>query len=179
MVWHEIIEKYYVKGSPLYNLLVKHSTSVAEKALSVVKRHPEMHIDEQFVLDAAMMHDIGIYQTDAPPIYCYGEYNYICHGYLGADMLRAEGLDKYARVCERHTGVGITKKQILAEKLPMPLNRIYLPQTIEEKVICYADKFFSKTRPDEERTVEEVEKKMARYGADALERFHALHYLFQ
>jgi uncharacterized protein len=48
-------------------------------------------------------------------------------------------------VAERHTGTGISYEQIIREQLPIPLQD-YTPQTLEERLICYADKFYSKTR---------------------------------
>jgi uncharacterized protein len=56
--------------------------------------HPEMNLDERFIQEAALLHDIGIFLTNAPKIHCFGDYPYICHGYLGAEILRKEGLDK-------------------------------------------------------------------------------------
>ena len=45
---------------------------------------------------------------------------------------------------KRHTGAGLTKKEIIEQELPLP-QQDFLPETTEEKLICYADKFFSKT----------------------------------
>ena len=91
-----------------------------------------------------MLHDIGIIYCDAPKIYCNGTHKYIEHGYLGAELLRREGFPKHALVAERHTGTGITIEQIEREELPIP-ERDYCPQSLEEKIICYADKFYSKS----------------------------------
>ncbi len=50
-----------------------------------------------------MLHDIGIFLTDAPGIHCHGTAPYIAHGYLGADLLRRERYSEdVARVAERH-----------------------------------------------------------------------------
>lgn len=66
------------------------------------------------------------------------------HGYLGAEILRNEGInEKYAKVCERHVGIGLTIHDIKKNGFDLPLRNI-VPQSIEEKIICYADKFFSK-----------------------------------
>ena len=70
---------------------------------------------------------------------------YVCHGRIGADLLRAEGYPQHARVCERHTGAGLTKKRDSRTRNSSPQNKIFLPETEEEILICYADKFFSKT----------------------------------
>ena len=59
---------------------------------------------------------------------------------------------RHALVCERHTGAGLSLKDIMDQKLPVP-PREMLPVSMEEQVICFADKFFSKTHLDREKTV--------------------------
>ena len=117
-----------------------------------------------------MLHDIGIFKCDAAGIQCFGTEPYICHGRIGAELLRSEGFPRHARVCERHTGAGITKAQIIAQNLPLP-QQDFLPETMEEKVICYADKFFSKTHLDREKTIEQVEKSLSKFGDEGVLRF--------
>jgi uncharacterized protein len=168
---HEIIDRYYPVDNELKNIYMVHASKVTELALEMAGRHPELNIDSQFVEEAAMLHDIGVVLTDAPAIHCYGEHQYICHGYLGADILRSEGLDAYALVCERHTGAGISAQQIAEQGLPLPTDREYMPQSAEEKIICFADKFFSKTSPQREKSVEQAEKSLAKFGPEGVERF--------
>ena len=117
-----------------------------------------------------MLHDIGIFKCDAAGIQCFGTEPYICHGRIGAELLRSEGFPRHARVCERHTGAGITKAQIIAQNLPLP-QQDFLPETMEEKVICYADKFFSKTHIDREKTIEQAEKSLSKFGEEGVLRF--------
>ena len=112
----DIIAKYYPAGSDVYRILVMHSRSVADKALAIARMHPEMNLDLTFIEEAAMLHDIGIFRCNAPDIDCHGEAEYICHGYLGAELMRAEGYPRHARVCERHTGTGITLAMIEERK---------------------------------------------------------------
>ena len=100
----EIIHKYYASNQPLEELLLLHSRAVARKALAIAERHPEWNLDHTFIYEAAMLHDIGVFYTDAPSIHCHGTHPYICHGILGAELLRNEGLPRHARVAERHTG---------------------------------------------------------------------------
>ena len=56
------------------------------------------------------------------------------------------------------------------QNLPLP-HQDFLPETLEEKLICYADKFFSKTHPDKEKPLDKVEKSIAKFGLDGLVRF--------
>ena len=177
MAPEDIIKRYYEEGSKLYILLLAHSVSVAEKSLEIARRHPEWQLDETFIREAALLHDIGIYQTNAPEIHCFGKYPYICHGYLGADLLRNEGLEQHARICERHTGSGLSRESILHNRLPVP-TRNMLPETLEEKLICFADKFYSKSHPGKERTVEQIHKSLARHGESSLARWDEMLTLF-
>ena len=56
---------------------------------------------------------------------------------------------------------------------------VFLPVTLDEKVICYADKFYSKTRPEQEKTIEQAEKSLQRFGETGLERFKSWERLFE
>ena len=70
----DIINKYYEQNSNLYNILINHSSDVTKKALDIARNHPELNINIQFVREAGMLHDIGIFKTNAPSIDCHGEY---------------------------------------------------------------------------------------------------------
>jgi uncharacterized protein len=177
MIPAEIIQKYYKEGSELYNILFAHSLAVADKALEIVNMHPELNFDKTFLYEAAMLHDIGIFRTNAPQIHCRGELRYICHGYLGAEIMRKEGFEKHALVCERHTGSGLTKETIIQNQLPIPL-RDMLPVSLEEKLICFADKFYSKSNLDRVKTVEQIRKSLSKYGDESVERFNEMLKLF-
>ena len=170
MDYQAIINKYYPEDNELRHILLVHSRAVADKALAIADRHPELSLDRQFIEEAAMLHDIGIVRCNAPGIQCFGSEPYICHGRIGAEMLRAEGFPRHARVCERHTGAGITRSQIIAQKLPLP-QQDFLPETMEEKVICYADKFFSKSHLDEEKTIEQAIASLSKFGEEGVARF--------
>lgn len=172
-----IIQKFYTPGSDGYNLLVEHSRQVAELASAIASRHPELNIDRDFVYESAMLHDIGIFKTDAPSIHCHGNMPYICHGYLGRELLDSMGLHKHALVCEHHTGAGFTKEEIEQQGLPLP-HRDMLPTTVEEKLVCYADKFFSKSRICPAKPIEKVRQDMSRFGNGTIARFDELTKLF-
>ena len=85
-------------------------------------------------------------------------------------MMREEGYDRHARVCERHTGAGLSAREIEQQDLPLP-HRDFLPETIEEKIICYADKFYSKSHLDRCKTLPQAEKTISRFGDEGLQRF--------
>lgn len=170
MDYNKIIEKYYTPGSELYNILIRHSRDVTRRALRIVDAHPELGADRRFVEEAAMLHDIGIIRCDAPGICCHGTEPYLRHGMIGAEMMRGEGYDRHARVCERHTGAGLSAREIEEQNLPLP-HRDFLPETIEEQIVCYADKFYSKSHLDREKTLPQAERTIARFGDEGLQRF--------
>ncbi len=171
-----IIEKYYQKNTPLYEILISHSVSVAQKALQIIE-NKQLDADKNFVQEAAMLHDIGIFRTNAPSIYCFETHNYIEHGYWGAEILRAENLPKHALVCERHTGTGLTIDDIIDKKFPLPL-RDMQPISLEEQLICYADLFFSKTNLNKERPIEKVREKVAAWSEKSVEKFESWNKIF-
>lgn len=173
----KIIREFYIPDSDLYNILTIHSHHVANYALDILDKHPELHLDRDFIIEASMLHDVGIFLCDAPGIYCFGTHKYIEHGYLGADILRERGLTAHALVCERHTGVGISLESVLKNGYPLP-HRDFLPVSMEEKLICYADKFFSKSKLNKQYTAEEARRSVVKFGEDEGLKFDALHALF-
>lgn len=167
MDYLQIIKRYYPEQNALRHILLVHSRSVADKALALAALHPEMNIDTSFVEEAAMLHDLGIFRTNAAGIQCFGTEPYICHGIIGADILRAEGYPRHALVCERHTGTGLTLRQIEENHWPMP-HRDMRPVTLEEQLICFADKFFSKTRLNEEKPPSAARRSLEKFGSEGL-----------
>ena len=161
-------------------MLVEHGKQVAQKALAAAQRVPELKPNLEFINTAAMLHDIGIYLTNSPDFGCYGKHPYICHGILGGALLKKEGHSKLALVCERHIGVGISIADIQHHNLPLP-NRDMIPVSIEEQLICYADKFFSKngTSQPAEKSIAEIIANLKRYGPDKLKRFEAWVQMFE
>ncbi len=162
-----IIDYYYPVENELKNIYMVHAEKVTGFALEMARKHPELNIDSVFVEEAAMLHDLGIFMTDAPRIHCCGTESYLCHGYLGAELLRARGFERHARVCERHTGTGLTKEQILANGWNLPV-KDFVPETIEEQLICFADKFYSKTKfLETARTLQQVVESMRKISDES------------
>lgn len=175
----KIIEKYYPSGTLAYSIYVPHCRAVTDLALKIARAHPELLADEDILEYGGMLHDIGIFMTDAPEIGCFGKLPYIHHGYLGRELLEKEGLPQIAPVCERHIGVGITLGDIVKNSLPLP-HREMVPVTIEEQLICYADKFFSKSSANlsEPKPFEKVRKSISKYGPEKWRVFEGMMKLF-
>ncbi len=176
----DIINKYYKSNSRAYEILIQHGKQVARKALDAAKKVPQLNPDLDFIKEAAMLHDIGMFLTNATEIGCKGNNSYICHGYLGREILEKIGLPRHALVCERHVGVGITIEDIKNYALPLP-KRDMLPVSIEEQIICFADKFFSKNRDllKKEKSVEDIKQYLKPYGLEKVRRFQSWVDLFE
>ncbi len=141
--YFKIIHKYIKPNTKLYRIYIIHVTLVTNKALKIARCLSMPAESRNFIEEASMLHDIGIIKVHAPDLYAFGKLPYITHGIEGAKILLREGLKKHARVAEAHTGVGIFEQDIKRFNLPIPLKN-YVPKTMEEKIISYADLFFSK-----------------------------------
>ena len=192
-----LIHRYYPEDNALRRMLLHHSRQVCARALQIVERHPELGANRHLVEAGSMLHDIGIFLTDAPGIHCHGTAHYMLHGSLGAQLLRNEAeqlkeeqlqaiqlqeelhfYEALARICERHTGTGLTRQTIIEWGLPDP-HQDLLPETIEEQIICYADKFYSKSHLERERTIPQTLQSLEKFGDEGVEKFRHWTELFE
>lgn len=174
MNYQSIIDHYFPEEAnpQLRNILLLHSAAVRDKALRVCDHHPELNADRGIVEAGAMLHDIGIVKCDAEGIHCHGTEPYIKHGTLGAQMLddikddtnvnpyTHETIEKLKRICARHTGTGLPGLE---------------PETIEEIIVCYADKFYSKTKLDKTKTPEQAVNSLRKFGEEGVNIFNRWH----
>ncbi|MFF0203847.1 HD domain-containing protein [Streptomyces sp. NPDC005017] len=130
-------------------------------------------VDADLVRTGCLLHDIGVYHLyDAQGHLDYK--SYVRHGVLGHEMLAKENLpERVRRFCSCHTGVGLTREDIVAQDLPLP-RRDFLPETAEERLVMYADKFHSKTSPPRFWTVPSYARHIGRFGSAKAEAFEAL-----
>ncbi|MEM2130835.1 MAG: HDIG domain-containing protein [Candidatus Bathyarchaeia archaeon] len=135
--------------------VAKLATEIAENCL---KKGLSVNID--LVEIGAILHDIGRSKTHS-----------VHHALIGAQILRSAGLpEALLSIVKRHVGGGITKDE--AEQLGWPKD-VYIPQTLEEKIVSYADKMIEKsTRIPIEITIDALAKK---HGQEAAERVRKLH----
>lgn len=160
-----LLKKYFASSPEAYEIVFEHSRMVADKSLSIAREIGDPILDLRFIEDAAMLHDIGVSRTHAPKISCHGRAPYLSHGILGREILDGEGFHAHALVCERHIGVGITVEDIETQQLRIP-KRDMTPVTLEEKIICFADLFYSK-RPGSlrtEKTIDQIKSNLGKYG---------------
>jgi len=168
----EIILEFYRPGTRLYNIFMDHAEAVTVRALGIAKRLTHLSPNLAFIEQAAMLHDIGIVFTRANSLGCRGDAPYVRHGVLGRKLLDDSGYHRHGLVCERHVGVGISTTDIRRQKLPLPL-RDMCPVSIEEQIICYADKFFSKNGNNHPKSIQDILNTLSSYGPDKGKTFLA------
>jgi len=143
-------------------IVIEHCRAVRDVAELIAKKLIERgyDVDLDLVIRGAMLHDIGRCRT-----------NGIKHAFVGAQLARELGLDeRIVRIIERHIGAGLDREDAKALGLP---EGNYMPETIEEKIVCHADNLIATTRRQSvEREVEALRKKGL---IKAAERVRALH----
>jgi len=171
-----IINKYFEAGSKAYEYYLGHVEAVTEKAFKIALEKHHTITNFETLYKMAMLHDIGICKTNAPDIGCSGLLPYLSHANEGRKILENEGFTDISSICENHVGVGISKDEIIEKQLPLEIKDMF-PQSLEEKIVCLADKFFSKSKGKlkEEKAFENVRMKMLKLGEDKLKRFDQLY----
>ncbi len=155
-----------------FDLVYTHCQIVAAVASQLLESSG-FGADPALVRAGALLHDVGVYC-----LYDSGgrldQENYIRHGILGQQLLREAGFPAViCRFAAHHTGVGLTRDDVLAQHLPVP-PADYLAETPEETVVMYADKFHSKTAPPVFLTAAAYAVNVRRYGADKAAAFQAM-----
>jgi len=127
----------------------RHSLKVAEKAIELAEKIKLREVDMDLIEIGSLLHDIGRCKTHG--------FN---HALIGAKLIRERGLsERLAKICETHILGGLDKED--AKQVGLP-ERDFLPQTLEEKIICLADKHIAGTK---EVSIEQrFEKWFNKYG---------------
>lgn len=144
--------------------VIDHCLRVTEVAMRLTDmiRERDYEVDLALVEAGALMHDLGRSKTHS-----------VEHGAVGGQLAREMGLPApLVRVIERHVGAGITAQE--AERIGLPEGN-YVPETLEEKIVAYADALVEGDRlVDIEVTVEKFGRELGR-DHPALDRLRALH----
>lgn len=123
----EAIELLRRAGCP--QNVIDHCINVASLAVEIAEacKRNGVDVDLRLVEVGAMLHDIGRSRTHG-----------VEHGVVGARLLEEFGQpEEVVRIVGRHVGAGITLEEAVRLGLPP---KDYTPQTVEEKIVCYADK---------------------------------------
>ena len=152
--------------------VIKHCIAVAELALEIAAASKNKNknkngnenksIDEELVFTGALLHDIGRARSHG-----------VEHGFLGGEIAKSLGLDdRLVKIIQRHVGAGITAEE--AKQLGLP--RISLmPETMEEKIVAYADSLIEGTRRTSiEHALSNLKKKLGE-SHPAVARLKKLH----
>lgn len=138
---------------------VEHCRTVASvsKAISDELERQGRPVDSRTVLAAALLHDIGRARIQT-----------VRHGLEGAQILEREGVEgKVVEIVRKHVGAGISAEEAKALGLP---DLDYVPRTLEERIVCFADKMVD---ADRVRPFEAEVQRFIRKGHD-VERLLAL-----
>jgi len=144
--------------------VIDHCIVVSNLATAIARAYERrgISVDVKLVEIASLLHDVGRSVTHD-----------VRHGVLGGALARANGFDeRIVRIIETHVGAGIPQDE--AEVIGLP-KRDFMPKTIEEKIVAYADKLMKgKKRVEVDEVLEEFSKTL---GANhpALNRFRDLH----
>ncbi len=112
--------------------VVAHCLTVSKLAYALAGRM-ELEVDGELIRQGGLFHDIGRSRTHD-----------IHHAIAGVEIGRKLGFsDALVNIIERHIGAGITTAE--AERLGLP-RKDYIPLSVEEKIVSYADNLISGTR---------------------------------
>ncbi len=114
--------------------IIEHCKAVAWLSRKIARRLKEQgaNVDLRLVEVGALLHDIGRSKTHG-----------VEHGIVGAKILRKRGVDeRVIKIVEKHVGSGISKKEAKNAGLP---EKDYIPESVEEKIVCYADCLIDET----------------------------------
>lgn len=166
------LHEKYAPSREAFGLVYAHCEIICGIAEQLIARSaPGLHAE--LVRAGSLLHDIGVYRLYDVS----GELdqsNYLRHGLLGHELLAAEGLpETICRFASHHTGVGISRDDVRNQRLPLPVAD-YLAESAEERLVMYADKFHSKTRPPVFITAASYAVRIRRFGEDKAAAFEAL-----
>jgi len=115
--------------------VIAHCQAVASLAVELSEKFEAKNypINMALIEAGALLHDLGRAKTHS-----------VNHAIEGMQIAQAESLpDAIICIIKRHVGAGITSEE--AEVLNWPKDN-YIPQSLEEKIVCYADKCISGTK---------------------------------
>lgn len=142
--------------------VVKHCEAVADLAIEIAECCHErgLDVDVELVQIGALLHDIGRSKTHS-----------VHHAIFGARIAKSLGVpEPVLAIIKRHVGGGITARE--AKKLRWPKDT-YVPQTLEEKIVSYADKLIEGShRVPIEKTIEHFSQELPPSAVERIRRLH-------
>ncbi len=167
------LHKKHAPSDSVHDLVFNHCRIVRDIAIQLIEKN-SLSLDRELVEAGALLHDIGVYPLFDAVGMLRKDAHYITHGVEGERILKAEGMpEEIWRFAAHHTGVGLTKQDVISHKLPLPIID-YLAETDEELLIMYADKFHSKTTPPCFNSYEWYRDDVAKFGSDKVIAFERM-----
>jgi uncharacterized protein len=177
----EIIDlhKKYAPNEAAYLQFYNHCSMVWEIAKNILNKN-KLDIDEELVKVGCLLHDVGVYKLFEEDGTFYRPIEYLRHGILGKEIIDTEKIDeRIGLMITRHIGMGITADEIKQNNLPLP-HEDFIPLSLEEKLVCFADKFHSKYQNEESafHTSESIKNHLRKYGQKKIDIFEGMLELF-
>jgi len=142
--------------------VIRHCEEVANVALDVAHelQNKGVKVDLQLVEAGALLHDIGRTKTHS-----------VDHGLAGSQIAEAADVpESVVNIIKRHVGGGIISKE--AREFGWPEDN-YVPVTLEEKIVCYADKLIDKSkRVSIDVEIERLNKQGFTQTAERIRKLH-------
>jgi uncharacterized protein len=142
--------------------VIKHCETVAKIALETANsiKGKGLKVDSELVEIGALLHDIGRSKTHT-----------VHHAVVGAELAKSAGIpESVISIIKRHIGGGITISE--AKKLGWPKD-VYVPITLEEKIVSYADKLVEVSkRVSVERTIRKLDRELKPEAAERVRKLH-------
>jgi len=152
----------FLRQSGCRENVIRHVEAVSALAVEIAEACKEKgyDVDLELVEIGGLLHDIGRAKTHS-----------VHHAVIGAEIAGSLHLPKpLVSIIKRHVGGGITSKE--AKKLGWPTD-VYVPQTLEEKIVSYADKLIEGSRRVPiEKTIDKLSEELP---PPAIERIWRLH----
>jgi uncharacterized protein len=143
--------------------VVNHCLAVSKLALETAEalKKRGFQVDLELVEIGGLLHDIGRSKTHS-----------VNHAVEGFKIAEYAGLPKpVVSIIKRHVGGGITPVE--AEAFGWPTDDVYVPITIEEKIVSYADKLIENSKQvPVEVTVEHLFREGKPEAAKRVQKLH-------
>jgi uncharacterized protein (TIGR00295 family) len=147
----------YLKISGCSEEVIRHCIAVRDVAVKIAKK---AKADVNLVEAGALLHDIGRSKTHD-----------IRHALEGVKIAKKLGLpDVIINIIRRHIGAGIDSDE--AKELGLP-EKDYIPETLEEKIVCHADSLIDNNK--KQKIEKALEKAISEGHNEYARRLVSLH----
>lgn len=151
-----------LKGNNCSDHVISHCLAVADLSLEIANKlqKKSLTLNLALVEAGALLHDLGRSKTHT-----------VDHAIVGAQIAKSIGLpESIIKIIKRHVGGGITAEE--AKWLGW-IDDVYVPQSLEEKIVSYADKLIDQSKRIPIET--EIKRLEGESKSEAAQRVRKLH----